>query len=366
MAADDAFWMRRALRLAARGRGRVSPNPMVGAVIVARGRLLGEGYHRVVGGPHAEVWALRAAGRVAKGATAYVSLEPCCHRGRTPPCTDALVAAGVARVVAATLDPDPRVAGKGVKQLRQCGVQVEVGVLEEQARRLNEGYVKRTTTGLPFVALKAAMSLDGKIATAAGESKWITGEPARAAGHRLRAAHDAVVVGVQTVLADDPELTVRMTRGRGPLRVVVDSRGRTPVTARLLRRGDSPPLIALTAKAPPARQRALERAGAEVWVVPSARARVDLRALLVRLGERGANTVLVEGGGTLAAAALAAGLVDRVYFFMAPLIIGGAKALTPVEGEGVRRLAQAWRIQEMRARRIGEDLLITGDVHRPG
>jgi diaminohydroxyphosphoribosylaminopyrimidine deaminase/5-amino-6-(5-phosphoribosylamino)uracil reductase len=359
---DDAAWMRRALKLAARGRLRTSPNPVVGAVLVKRGRVVGEGYHRQVGGPHAEVWALREAGKAAKGATLYVSLEPCCHQGRTPPCTEAIIEAGVARVVAACLDPNPRVNGAGIELLRAAGIAVEAGVMEAEARRLNEGYCKHITTGLPFVALKAAMSLDGKIATARGESKWITGERARAAAHRLRAQHDAVMVGVGTVLADDPQLTVRAARGRTPLRVVVDSRARTPPRARLLTADERPPVVAVTRAAPEARVRRLGRAGALVWKVGARAGKVDLKRLMSRLGAEGVLSVLVEGGGTLAAAVLAAGLVDRVYFFVAPRLIGGASALTPVEGAGVSRLAQAWRIGSLQVRRVGEDLLVSGDV----
>jgi len=365
--------MKRALRLAARGAGRTSPNPMVGAVIVSGGRLVGEGYHKQVGGPHAEVWALRAAGEAARGATMYVTLEPCCHQGRTPPCTDAIVAAGIGKVVAAVLDPNPKGNGRGVQLLRDAGIEVEVGLLEQEARELNAAYLKHTTTGLPLVSLKAAMSLDGKIATRTGESKWITGERARRFAHKLRARHDAVMVGIGTVLSDDPKLTVRSVRGRSPVRLVVDSAARTPPTAALLTAGERPPVIAVTEKAPDERVDALRRAGAEVWVLPAEphppspsppaeRGRVDLAALLRRLGEEQVQSVLVEGGGTLASAALAAGLVDRVYFFIAPLIIGGAEAPTAVGGEGVARLSEAWRIRNMRVRRIGEDLLITGDV----
>jgi len=374
---DDARWMRRALRLAARGRGHVSPNPMVGAVVVKRGRVVGEGYHREVGGPHAEVHALRDAGAKARGATVYLTLEPCCHHGRTPPCTEALIAAGVARVVAAVGDPDPRVSGQGVKVLRKAGIEVEVGVLESDAWRLNEAYFKRVTTGLPFVSLKAAMSLDGKIASATGESKWITGEKARALGHRLRAEHDAVLTGVETVLADDPELTVRLARGRDPLRVVADSRARTPATARVL-----PAIIAVTDRAPAKRVNALLAAGAEVWTLPAREgevragsaepalslpkgvspARVDLEALLRRLAERGVQSVLLEAGGTLAAAALAADLVDRLYLFVAPCLLGGAQARTPIEGPGAPRLEDCWRVKNLRTRRVGEEVLITGDL----
>ena len=360
--ADDARWMRRALRLAARGRGATSPNPMVGAVVVKRGRVIGAGYHREAGGPHAEVHALRQAGAAAAGATVYVSLEPCCHHGRTPPCTEALAAAAVSRVVAACLDPDARVSGKGLRWLSRRDIRTEVGVLEGEARRLNEAYLKRVTTGLPFVSLKAAMSLDGKTATAGGESKWITGEKARAFGHRLRADHDAVMVGIGTVLADDPELTVRQAKGRTPLRVVIDSRARTPVDARLLGADERPPLIVAARRAPEARRRRLARAGAEVWVARSRAGGIDLKSLMKRLAGHGVQSILLEGGGTLAAGALADGLVDRVYFFLAPRLIGGGKAATPVDGAGVGRLAAATRLGALRTRRIGEDLLITGEV----
>ncbi len=356
--------MRRALALAARGRGRTSPNPMVGAVAVKRGRVVGEGYHRKAGGPHAEVWALRDAGSSASGATMYVSLEPCSHHGRTPPCTEAIIESGVARVVVGCRDPNPLVNGAGIRRLARAGIEVETGVMEAEARRLNEAYGKHITTGLPFVALKAAMSLDGKIATVRGESKWITGERARAAAHRLRSRHDAVMVGVGTVLADDPLLTVRRSRGRTPLRVVADSRARTPPTARLLGADERPPVVAVTRLAPKARVRRLERGGANVWTVGSRAGKVNLRSLMKRLGGEGVQSVLVEGGGTLAAGVLAGGLVDRVYFFVAPRLIGGARALSPVEGAGVARLSEAWRLKSVRVRRVGEDLLISGDVVR--
>jgi len=359
---DDARRMRRALKLAARGRAKTAPNPMVGAVIVKRGRVVGEGYHRRAGGPHAEVWALRDAGQAARGAAIYVTLEPCSYHGRTPPCTEALIEAGLRRVVVACTDPNPLVNGKGIRRLRRAGIEVAVGVLAREARALNAAYCKHVTTGLPLVSLKAAMSLDGKIATASRESKWITGERARTEAHRLRARHDAVLTGVETVLADDPELTVRMSRGSTPLRVVVDSRARTPATARLLTADGRPPVIAVTRQAPQTRIRRLERAGAEIWVIGSRAGKVNLRSLMKRLGRRGIQSVLVEAGGTLAAGALAARLVDRVYFFVAPRLIGGADALTPVEGVGVQQLSQAWRLERVRVRRLGEDLLITGEL----
>ncbi|HUX02299.1 MAG TPA: bifunctional diaminohydroxyphosphoribosylaminopyrimidine deaminase/5-amino-6-(5-phosphoribosylamino)uracil reductase RibD, partial [Phycisphaerae bacterium] len=299
MTADaDTRWMRRALRLARRGQGRTSPNPMVGAVIVKSGQLIGEGHHKQVGGPHAEIRALRDAGEKARGATMYVSLEPCSHHGRTPPCTDALIQAGLARVIAAVEDPNPQVSGNGIRKLQEAGIEVQVGLLADAARRLNAPYFKHTTTGLPLVSLKAAMSLDGKIATSTGESRWITGDKARALGHRLRAIHDAVLAGVGTVLADDPQLTVRNARGRTPLRVIVDSRARTPADAALLTADAIPPIIAVTHEAPRKRLEALRKAGAEIWEMPSLGGFVDLRALMKRLGERQVQSVLVESGGT--------------------------------------------------------------------
>jgi diaminohydroxyphosphoribosylaminopyrimidine deaminase/5-amino-6-(5-phosphoribosylamino)uracil reductase len=335
---------------------------MVGAALVKGGRVVGEGYHRQVGGPHAEVWALRAAGAAAKGATMYVSLEPCSHTGRTPPCTEALVSAGVSRVVAACLDPNPQVNGRGMRALRAAGIATEVGLLEAEARRLNAAYFKHTRTGLPLVSLKTAMSLDGKIAAVSGQSRWITGERARSAAHRLRSVHDAVVVGVGTVLADDPRLTVRTARGKTPLRVVVDSRARTPPAARILAADERAPILAVTRQAPRARVERLRNAGAEVWSVRSRRGHVDLGSLMERLGDRAVQSAMIEGGGTLAAGALAAGIVDRVYFFIAPRIIGGAGAPTPVDGPGIARLASGWRLESVRVRRIGEDLLVTGDI----
>jgi len=356
--------MARALRLAARGQGRTSPNPMVGAVIVSGDTAVGKGYHKEIGGPHAEIWALREAGDQAAGATLYVTLEPCSHQGRTPPCTDAIIQAGIRKVVAAVGDPNPQVCGKGFEQLRRAGMRVEVGVLEEDARRLNAAYFKHVQTGLPFVSLKAAMSLDGKIATVSGESRWITGEKARAVGHRLRASHDAVLVGIGTVLADDPQLTVRRARGRSPLRVVVDSAGRTPLDAALLSADEVPPVITVGEDAPVERIDKLRQAGADVWMLPCAEGRVDLPALMRRLGKRDVQSILVEGGGTLSAALLAADMVDRVYFFLAPMIIGGRDAPTPVDGEGKSALADALRLGNMRTRRIGDDLLIGADIVR--
>ncbi|HEY8485765.1 MAG TPA: bifunctional diaminohydroxyphosphoribosylaminopyrimidine deaminase/5-amino-6-(5-phosphoribosylamino)uracil reductase RibD [Limnochordales bacterium] len=368
-------WVRRALALARRGLGQTSPNPAVGAVVVRDGVVVGEGYHRQAGGPHAEVVALQHAGPRASGATLYVTLEPCAHWGRTPPCTDAILQAGIRRVVACTVDPNPVVHGRGFARLREAGVEVALAEpwAQAQARSLNEAYEKFITTGIPFVTCKAAISLDGKVATAAGQSRWITGPAAREAAHRLRALHDAVLVGVGTVLADDPMLNARLKAGsrrlRQPWRVVVDSQARTPPQAALFRpRGPAGPVvIAVTPSADPGRVEALRQAGAQVWQLPAdATGRVDLRALLQALGRRSIVSVLVEGGGTLHAALLQAGLVDRVVAFIAPCLIGGQRAPTFVEGEGCRALEQAWRLTWRKVRRLaGGELMVDARLSAP-
>ncbi|HIE13634.1 MAG TPA: bifunctional diaminohydroxyphosphoribosylaminopyrimidine deaminase/5-amino-6-(5-phosphoribosylamino)uracil reductase RibD [Desulfotomaculum sp.] len=363
---DEAF-MRRTFELAAQARGWTSPNPMVGAVIVRDGRVVAEGYHRRVGLPHAEVEALRAAGEDARGSTLYVSLEPCCHTGRTGPCTEAIIAAGVKRVVAAMADPNPLVSGKGFARLKESGVEVEFGILEREARRLNEAFIKFITTRRPFVILKTAMSLDGKIATATGESKWITGEEAREYVHQLRNACDAVLVGIGTVLKDDPSLTTRLPGGgRDPARVVVDSRARTPLEARVLnQRSEAATFIAVTEMAPPERMEALKQAGAQVLVCGPGPA-VDLKFLLAALAEREIASVLVEGGSAVNASFLLQGLVDKLVWFIAPLIIGGREAIGPVGGTGVRSLAKAIRLSELSVRQLGSDLCIEGYLNHEG
>jgi len=365
----DEKYMQMALELARRAAGRTSPNPMVGAVLVRDGRVVGRGYHARAGTPHAEIHALREAGELAEGATLYVTLEPCCHYGRTGPCTEAIIEAGVARVVAAMTDPNPRVAGRGLERLRRAGVEVAVGVLEAEARRLNEVFIKYMTTGLPFVVLKAAMSLDGKIATRTGRSRWITGGEARARGHALRDRYDAILVGVNTVLADDPALTARLPDGAGrdPVRIILDSRARTPPGAKVIvQQSAAPTLVAVTPDAPADRVAALERAGASVLVVPGESPRVDLKALLIELARREITSVLVEGGGEVHASFLAGGLVDKVVWFIAPLIIGGREAPGPVGGEGPADLQEAVRLHEVTVTRCGGDYCLEGYVRREG
>lgn len=354
---DDSRHMSLALRLAARGKGRTSPNPPVGAVVVKDGRVVGRGWHRQAGLPHAEVEALEAAGEAARGATLYVTLEPCNHQGRTPPCTEAILAAGVARVVFGQRDPNPRVEGGGAARLRSAGLEV-AQALEDECARFNEAWTKWVRTGLPFGVLKGAVSLDGRLAATSGDSKWISSEVSRRTAHRLRAAHDAILVGIGTALADDPQLTCRLPGGRHPLRVVADSRLRLPATARMLScPGET--LIASLKGAPRDARTALEGAGAEVVELPAdASGRVSLAALFGELGRRGVVSVLIEGGSELNAAALEAGLVDKLMIFLAPRLLGGRSAPSLVGGQGAPTVAEGRGLRFQRVRRLGPDLLI--------
>ena len=356
--------MRRALRLAALGR-HASPNPMVGCVLVnSLGQVVGEGWHPKAGEPHAEVFALRQAGERAQGATAFVTLEPCAHHGRTPPCADALLAAGIKRVICAMADPDTRVAGSGFEKLRQGGVEVFVGLEEAEARALNAAFIKHRVTGLPWVVLKTAATLDGKIATDTGDSQWITSAISRRAVHRqLRDRCDAILTGVGTVLADDPSLTTRLTHkaGRDPWRVIADSHLRTPLESQVVRLAgdDGRTIIVSVPDADPVRQTALEERGCRVLLCKSDKGRVDLADLMRQLGTRGDMiSVLVEGGGQLAASLLSAGLVDRWLAFIAPKIVGSAEAPGPVGDLGISRMADAQKTLFRQVRRCGPDIVI--------
>jgi diaminohydroxyphosphoribosylaminopyrimidine deaminase/5-amino-6-(5-phosphoribosylamino)uracil reductase len=359
--------MRRALELAERGRGLTSPNPMVGAVVVAPGgEIVGEGVHLKAGAPHAEVEALRAAGAHARGATLYVTLEPCAHQGRTAPCAPVIVEAGVARVVAPLVDPNPLVAGRGFEALRRAVVEVAVGLLAEEAALQNRVFFTAMRERRPHVTLKAAMTLDGKIADAQGASRWITGEPARARAHRWRSEADAIVVGVTTVLRDDPELTVRLGAPwpREPYRVALDTEGRTPPGARFIAAGDpARALVAVGAGAPEERVRPLRAVGATVVRCPTRDGRVDLGCLLGELFTRDVRGVLVEGGGEVHAAFLDAGLVDRVAVFLAPLLVGGRTAPSVVGGAG-RGLKSGVRLGPLTVTPVGDDVLLEADVIR--
>jgi len=359
---DQAF-IARALELAAQARGKTSPNPMVGAIIAGDGIVLGVGYHHQAGAPHAEVLAIRQAGPRAGGATLYVSLEPCCHFGRTPPCTEAIIGAGIKRVVVATLDPNPLVAGKGLQALQQAGLEVRSGVLEAEARRLNEAFFKYIVTGQPFVTLKAAMSLDGKIATGSGDSKWITGPESRSLVQHLRTENDAVLVGIGTVLADDPLLTVRLPdAGKKPLRVIADSSLRIPLESRLVQTAPEFPAIvaAVEGRCPPGKKEMLLERGVEVWELPEADGLVDIQALLRELGCRKVAGLLLEGGSLLNTSFLKARAIDKFIFFAAPMIIGGSKAPGPFGGAGEASLAGAPHLSSLECRNVGADLMITG------
>jgi len=358
----DVRMMKRAIRLASKG--RTSPNPQVGAVVVKRGETVGEGYHEACGGPHAEVHALADAGARAEGSDLYVTLEPCNHQGRTPPCTAAIVKAGIRRVFIGHADPDPHVAGGGSEQLEALGIEVTSHVAAEACRRFYEAYDVHRTKGRPHVTLKAGMTLDGKVATRTGHSRWITGPDARRAVHRLRHRLDAILVGIGTVLADDPQLTTRLPRGKGhdPVRVIVDSRGRTPPNAKVIvHQSDAPTLIAHTKTGAKAVAR-LERPGVEGLRCRSRQGRVDLADMMRKLATRGIVSLLAEGGGEIHWSLLDAELVDEVMLFVAPLIVGGKDAVPVVGGDGVETMPEAFALRDLRVRRLGPDLVLRGRV----
>jgi diaminohydroxyphosphoribosylaminopyrimidine deaminase/5-amino-6-(5-phosphoribosylamino)uracil reductase len=360
----DEKYMRVALRLAARAKGGTSPNPMVGAVVVKDGRVISRGYHRKAGGPHAEAVALKKAGRDAQGAVLYVTLEPCSHSNkRTPPCTPLVVESGIKRIVVAMIDPNPRVSGNGVKALRAAGIDTVTGVLETEARKLNEAFIRYITTGMPFATLKIAQTLDGKIATASGESKWITGEKAREEGHKLRDINDAVLVGINTVLADDPMLTARIPNGRDPVRVIVDGNLSIPLTAKVLtQKSSARTVIAALPNASKSKTKKLEGLGAEVLIVRNEKGRVDLRDLMKKLGKLDIMSVLIEGGAEINASALKMGVVDKVVHFIAPMLMTGRDSICSIGGTSPEKLHQAIRLSEITTRFVGEDLMITGYV----
>ena len=355
-------YMKRALRLAARG--RTSPNPMVGAVVVRDGEIVGEGYHRRAGQPHAEVLALRAAGDRARGATLYVSLEPCCHHGRTPPCTRAIIESGISDVYAAMTDPDPRVRGCGLEELRSAGINVHSPLCEEEARELNEAYVKHRTTGMPFVTLKLAMSLDGKIANRTGDSKWITNERSRAYVHRVRSRVDVIVVGAGTARADNPSLTARVGRRTFyPARVILTGSCDLPDDLAMLSQpGETIVACPLTRDKRAAGK--LEMTAARILPVSESGGRPSVADLMRQLAKMGHLSVLIEGGGEIAAAALAECVVDKILFFYAPRIIGGREAVSAVGGVGADTVASSIGLERIKTRRFGDDMLIEAYVKR--
>ncbi|MBW2038737.1 MAG: bifunctional diaminohydroxyphosphoribosylaminopyrimidine deaminase/5-amino-6-(5-phosphoribosylamino)uracil reductase RibD [Deltaproteobacteria bacterium] len=351
----DRQYMRRALILARKGMRKVSPNPMVGAVIVRAQEVIAEGYHRRFGADHAEIDAIKRAMGGIKGATIYVNLEPCCHWGKTPPCADVLIKEGIRRVVIGTLDPNPLVNGKGAEILREHGVEVEVGILEKEARRLNEVYFKYIRTGLPFVTIKYAQSLDGRIATSQGDSRWISSERSRRFAHRLRAQHDAVMVGIGTALADDPLLTVRWTKGKNPLRIVLDSQLRIPLNAQVLREGGDT-LIVTTDRHNKEKCKKIKKMGKEVLVTQRGEdGWVELKSLLKALAARGIPSILVEGGRKVITSLLKEGLADRMVIITAPLILG--KGVEGINDLGINDLKKAIRPSSYKVRRMGADMV---------
>jgi diaminohydroxyphosphoribosylaminopyrimidine deaminase/5-amino-6-(5-phosphoribosylamino)uracil reductase len=354
---DDEHWMRAALAAAEHGRGAVEPNPLAGAAVVRDGQLVGIGHHERFGGPHAEVHALRAAGDAARGATLYVTLEPCCHYGKTPPCTEAIVAAGIGRVVAAIRDPFPQVNGGGLSQLRSAGIRVETGALAAAARMQNAPYLKRLTTGLPYVTAKWAMTLDGKTAVATGDSRWISSEQSRAAAHVVRGRMDAIVVGIGTVETDDPLLTARPPGPRCATRIVLDSRCRLALASRLVQTARKVPVLVATTERANAQHRAqLTAQGCEVLVLPGVD-RVPVVSLLQELGRRGTTNVLVEGGGGVLGSLWDAGQIDALEIYVALLIEGGDHGHTPIRGRGHPAMSAATRVQIVEdITRIGGDL----------
>mgnify|MGYP001078325239 CR=1 FL=1 len=358
-------YMAHALSLARLALGNTSPNPAVGAVIVKDGAIVGEGYTQPPGFAHAEVMALNEAGERARGATMYVTLEPCCHFGRTPPCTKAIIDSGIAEVHIATIDPNPLVSGKGKDELEKARIKTSLGEHEEEARELNEAYIKFITAGLPFVTVKFAMSLDGKIATRNGDSKWISSEESRGYVHRLRKISDAIMVGVNTVIIDDPQLTARVGGEieRQPLRVIVDSQGRTPLNARVFQ-SPGRALLAVGESIAQDRVRQLEEAGAEVMRLPSRDGLVDIEELLRALGRMEITSVLVEGGGTLLGSFFDLRLVDKVFAFISPIIIGGEKAKVVAGGKGIDKISQALCLSRVRVERFGQDVMVSGYVEK--
>jgi len=361
-------YMEHALSLAKLALGHASPNPAVGAVVVKEEVIVGEGYTQPPGSHHAEVVALQQAGEKARGATMYVTLEPCSYYGRTPPCSQAIAAAGIAEVHLSIVDPNPLVCGRGKAELEAAGVRTFLGEYEEEARGINESYIKFVTSGVPFVLAKFAMSLDGKIATKTGDSRWISGEESRRYVHGLRHQVDAIMVGVNTIIADDPQLTARAGREGGkaekqPLRIIVDSRGRTPPTARVLQMPGKT-LVAVAGEIESVKAGALTQVGAEVLRLPSREEQVDLGELLRVLGKREVTSLLVEGGATLFGSLFEQDLVDKLLVFIAPIIIGGGEAKSSVEGKGVEKIAQAMSLSRVKVERLGDDVLISGYVRK--
>lgn len=358
-------YMRQALHIASFAEGRTSPNPLVGAVIVKDSRIVGQGWHRKAGTPHAEIHAISQAGELSKNADLYVTLEPCNHYGRTGPCTEAIIQAGIKRVVVAMTDPNPVVAGQGLARLRQAGIEVVEGILAMEAARQNEVFIKWIATGMPFGVFKTAMTVDGKIATAAGNSQWISCQEARLQVHKLRDKYDAILTGIGTVLADNPQLTTRLPEGgKNPVRIIVDSKGRIPLTANILNDGQARTIIAVSTGAPDDKVEQIRARGAEVTVLQEVAGKLDLRQLFQWLGRQHITSVLVEGGAAVAASVMDSNLIDKVCWFIAPKIVGGISAAGPIGGNGILKLEEAIMLEDINVQPVGTDTMLMGYIAR--
>ncbi|PRY83009.1 bifunctional diaminohydroxyphosphoribosylaminopyrimidine deaminase/5-amino-6-(5-phosphoribosylamino)uracil reductase RibD [Alkalibacterium olivapovliticus] len=362
---NDEKMMKRALELASNGRGFTAPNPMVGAVIVKDGKIIGEGYHKKAGEAHAEVNAIESASESVEGATLYVTLEPCSHFGKTPPCSELIIDRKIKKVVIAATDPNSLVSGSGIKQLRQAGIEVVTGIYEKESHKLNEVFNYYITTKLPYVVMKYAMSLDGKIATETGESKWITSQDSRQHARYLRAHLSGIMVGINTVLKDDPELTCRVPAFENPTRIILDSRLRIPLDAKVLsHQQDAPTIILTTSQAPSAKLDKLKGKHIEVLVLPDKNGQVDLKEAMKILGEKGIDSLLLEGGGTVNASALSADIVNKLAVYIAPILIGGDGAPSPVMGKGIQKMSEVFKLNNMDITRIRDDMHIEAYIDR--
>lgn len=360
----DEYYMSLALNLALKGKGKVNPNPLVGAVIVKNGKVIGKGYHERYGKEHAEVNAFNNLSESADNATIYVTLEPCAHYGKTPPCVNKIIENNIKRVVIGAVDDNPLVTGKGIKKLKSAGIEVKVGVLEEECKKLNEVFFKYISTKRPFVLLKSAMSLDGKISTYSGESKWITSKESREEVHKLRNDLMAILVGVNTIIKDNPRLTCRVEDGRNPIRIVVDSFLRIPMDSNVIKDKEAKTIIATTKFAKKDKILSLRNSGIEVLVINSKNNKVDLDELMVKLGELNIDSILLEGGSTLNFSALKQGIVDKIQIYIAPKIIGGEKSKTPVDGQGIDKLKNAFKVRNLSYSKVGSDILLEGYIDK--
>lgn len=360
--------MKKCLRLAVKGKGKTAPNPMVGALLVHENKIIGKGYHKKAGLPHAEIEAILSTGTKAGGSRLYVNLEPCSHFGRTPPCSEAIIKGGIKEVVIGMIDPNPLVAGRGIKKLKMAGIKVTHGIMEKDCRKINEPFIKYITMKLPYVTMKVASSLDGKISTITGESRWITGDQARRHVHTIRNEVDAVMVGINTVLRDDPLLTTRLNGEKDlkhPARVILDSRLKIPLKAKLIQqRNGQKTIIATTSMAQKKKITTLKNMGIVVLKIKEKNARVDMNDLIAKLGKMEISNIMIEGGAEVNASALQSGIVDKVIFFIAPIIIGGAKAASSIMGNGIRFLKDAIPIKETVVKKVGNDFMLEGYIHR--